>query len=377
MGSIPPQPIRNRWAFLVGVNTYIDEAFSRLNFCVRDVLALEKALTHLDYTVVCLHDELERDRPRFPNSDNVEAELVALCNAIAPDDLLLVYFACHGQLVEIPEQQTGQQKERQKKQPVLIVDNSRQSTLAKTGLLLSDVEKLMRGSGAKRLILMLDACHTGVEIGRDISDPEFIRNAYELAEGFALIAASTSQQVAQEWEAVQQGVFTYYLLEGLSGQADRSQKGFVTVDDLKTHVLDGLRRWNVRQGGKIQEPTAKTDGLGDMIVADYRGREEALPLSLEPPRSLEPRIGMGTGVGDRSSTAPVSSEFEPSQKRRLNDLQEQLAVLIAEGTMIKEQWRGAISEVERSRLDTQLKSNYKKAEKIEQEIKEIERASSS
>jgi hypothetical protein len=42
------------------------------------------------------------------------------------------------------------------------------------------------------------------------------------------------------------------------------------VDDLKTHVLDGLRRWNVEQGGAIQEPTAQTEGMGDMILADYR-----------------------------------------------------------------------------------------------------------
>jgi hypothetical protein len=109
-----------------------------------------------------------------------------------------------------------------------------------------------------------------VEIGRDLADPAFIRHAYELAEGFALIAASTAQQVAQEWREKQHGVFTYYLLEGLSGQADRAGKGFVTVDDLKTHVLNGLRRWNVEHGGLLQEPTARAEGLGDIILADYR-----------------------------------------------------------------------------------------------------------
>ena len=93
----------------------------------------------------------------------------------------------------------------------------------------------------------------------------------DLAEGFALIAASTAQQVAQEWKEKEHGVFTYYLLEGLSGQADRDGKEFVTVDDLKTHVLDGLRRWNVEHGGLLQEPTARTEGLGDIILADYRG----------------------------------------------------------------------------------------------------------
>jgi hypothetical protein len=41
----------------------------------------------------------------------------------------------------------------------------------------------------------------------------------------------------------------------------------VTMDDLKNHVLHGLRRWNIEHGGLLQEPTARTEGLGDMILA--------------------------------------------------------------------------------------------------------------
>jgi hypothetical protein len=84
--------------------------------------------------------------------------------------------------------------------------------------------------------------------------------------------------VAQEWEQEEHGVFTHYLIEGLSGRADRDQKGFVTVDDLRKHVVDGLRRWYVEQGRLIQEPTARTEGLGDMILADRLATEAVRPL---------------------------------------------------------------------------------------------------
>lgn len=255
-----PKPIQNRWALLVGVNRYTDFAFPALKFCVNDVLTLEETLKGLGYIVVCLHDQLDWNNPRFPTRDNVEAELTRLCQSVGQDDLLLVHFACHGKLVD--------------GLPVLSLQNTRLPTLARTGLPLAEVKQQMRQSQAKRLVLTLDACHTGVEIGRDIADPQFIHNAYELAEGFALIAASTAQQIAQEWGEKEHGVFTYYLLEALSGKADRSNKRFVTVDDLKTHVLDGLRRWNVEQGGAIQEPTAQTEGMGDMILADYRDRSQ-------------------------------------------------------------------------------------------------------
>ena len=268
VSTLPPGPIRNRWALLVGVNQYVDPAFPPLKFCVNDVLALERTLKALGYTVVALHDDTPEER-LLPTRDNVEAELTRLCQVAGPDDLLLVHFACHGKLV------SGQ--------PVLITRETRAPTLAKKALPLAEAERLMRESQVRRLVLTLDACHAGVEIGRDLADPEFIHNAYELAEGFALIAASTAQQVAQEWEKKEHGVFTYYLLEGLSSQADRAGKGFVTVDDLKTHVLDGLRRWNVEHGGLLQEPTARTEGLGDIILADYRDR--ARPV-VRPPISI-------------------------------------------------------------------------------------------
>ena len=264
----PAGPIRARWALLVGVNHFIDPAIPDLRFCVNDVVAMEAALQARGYTTVALHDAAAEEHLQ-PTRDNVEGELARLCRVAGPDDLLWVHFSCHGKTVNGV--------------PVLITRETRRSTLAEKALPLSWVERQMRQSKSRRLVLTFDACHTGVEIGRDLADPAFIRNAYELAEGFALLAASSSQQVAQEWEEKEHGVFTYYLLDGLSGSADRDGKGFVTVDDLKLHVLDGLRRWNVEHGGLIQEPTARTEGLGDMILA------EAPPAGLP----LEPDLAIG------------------------------------------------------------------------------------
>ncbi|MDF5739010.1 MULTISPECIES: caspase family protein [unclassified Nostoc] len=122
-----PNPIRDRWALLIGVNRYTDPAFPSLKFCVKDVLALEQILQGLGYTVLCMHDELNTDESRFPTRDNIEAELAQLCQIVGDDDLLLVHFACHGKLVD--------------NQPVLITRETRASTLAKKALPLADVEK--------------------------------------------------------------------------------------------------------------------------------------------------------------------------------------------------------------------------------------------
>lgn len=252
---VPLGPIRQRWALLVGINRYVDSSFAPLKFCVNDVVVLAETLKKVGYTVVTLHDEAPEARLQ-PDNENIEAELVKLCQVAQAEDLLWVHFAGHGQVHQ--------------GRPLLITKRTRRTTLAKTGLPLAEVEKQMRASAARRLVLTLDACHVGVEIGRRGSDPEFIRHAHDLAEGFAMIAASTAQQQAQEWEKKKHGVFTYYLLAGLTGQAARQDNRFVTMDDLKTYILDSLRRWSVENDGLIQEPSARAEGLGDMILADYR-----------------------------------------------------------------------------------------------------------
>ena len=249
------RPIRERWALLVGIDHYTDPGFAPLNFCVNDVVALQQLLAGVGYHVIALHDQVAESH-RKPTKDNIEAELVAICRAVGPDDLLWVHFAGHGQII------AGQ--------PVLITQQARAQTLLSSGLPLQKVEEQLKASPAGRLIITLDACHAGVEVGRSGSDPEFNHRVYDLARGFALIAASTAQQKAQEWREKEHGVFTYYLLEGLSGEADRTGKQFVTVDDLKDYVLNKLRVWNPLHGGMLQEPTARTEGLGSMILADYR-----------------------------------------------------------------------------------------------------------
>jgi hypothetical protein len=252
----PPGPIRNRWALLMGVNDFVDPAIPNLRYCVNDVLAMQDLLQKHGYTTIALHDNACHPY-LIPTRDNLEAELVRLCSAAGPDDLLWIHLACHGQLVN--------------GEPVLITQETREPTLSRKALPFSEVERQMRESRARRLVLTLDACHTGVETGRALTDPDFIRNAHQLAEGFVLLAASTAQQVAQEWQEEEHGVFTYFILDGLSGQADRAHKGFVTVDDLKLHVLDGLRRWRVQHAGLIQEPTARTEGMGDMVLVERSG----------------------------------------------------------------------------------------------------------
>lgn len=262
-----PQPIKKRWAFLVGINSYVDPAFSKLSFCIKDVKALQNTLSRLNYETVCLHDEL-KSGPRFPSRNNIEAELVTFCEQMGEDDLLWVHFACHGMQLE---EQSG------KEQPVLIAQDTRRATLSSTSLPLSKVEELMGKSKAKRRVLTLDACETGVEMGRNSNAPDFIKNVHELAEGYALISASTAKQAAQERQDIGHGVFTHYLLKGLKEDA-KDEQGNITISGLYNYVLNEFRSRNIQQGGQLQEPTYRAQGIGDIILINLNNVKLNVPL---------------------------------------------------------------------------------------------------
>ncbi|MBD2033834.1 caspase family protein [Leptolyngbya sp. FACHB-321] len=100
--ATPVNEIQKRWALLVGIDRYVDPGFSRLNFCVKDVVALNAILERLGYTIACLHDELDVRNARFPTFSNAEAELTRLCQTVGPHDLLCLRLRRQLLLLGIP-----------------------------------------------------------------------------------------------------------------------------------------------------------------------------------------------------------------------------------------------------------------------------------
>ncbi len=297
MTDIIQDPIAKRWAFLVGINEYDDPSYSKLEFCVDDVKALGRLLQDdLGFDVTCLHDNPPKARYK-PTRSSIKEELQHICNEVEPHDLLLVHFACHG--IQINNQ------------PCLVTSEVRSFNPEEEVLPVAQVKELMQASGARCKVLLLDACHTGVDMGRYVPDLEFIRHEYEEAEGFAIISASTAQQRA--YEIAGHGVFTHYLLAALQGDADGYQgipkKGFVSVQDCRRYVLNQVKRWN-RSTGMVQTPTSQVEGVGDMILAYYPKQLKTLIEITDP---TDEAMAGSVKEREQSVTQPVTRSVNRPQ----------------------------------------------------------------
>ncbi len=235
-----------------------------MQVCVKDVHALRERLIAggFDETRIRL---LTDDTPEAPTRDNVLTALKAVADATEPDDLLLFYYSGHG------DEDGGES--------YLVARNGRRLVLGDTAIRLRRVREIMEGAPARAKVIILDACHSGANIGGKGPKPMsagFIRRVFEQAEGLVVLASCKQGQLSYEWRENERSVFTHFLLEALTGQADRDDKKFVTVQDTHRHVTDGVKL-RASQHNISQTPTLEGQLVGDIILARYTSDKPTCP----------------------------------------------------------------------------------------------------
>ena len=154
------------------------------------------------------------------------------------DDLVIFYFAGHG--AADPDNP---------KNLYLLCHDTEPGNFFGTAFPMWDVDTVIsRRIKSQKVLVLTDACHAaGVGLRGNESVSRF--NAYmsklaESRQGVTKITASRADELSQEKffpGAGGHGVFTFHLLEGLKGAADRNRDGFVTMAEAYDHVYDRVR----------------------------------------------------------------------------------------------------------------------------------------
>ncbi len=200
---------------------------------------------------------------------NVERALASLKQA-KPNDYFVLYIAAHGAL--IPYRKPGSNTTVDI--PYFVLFDSDLRNPENSMLKMEAFRQTVSEVPAKKGLVLSDTCHSGgVQLaGRDTSNSSIRANARyieemnEVASGVGYISAADQLEQSFENDNLNQGVFTYCMLQGLAGDADTNFDGKVTFNELQAYLRDEVPRLTDNK----QHPKANTTA----IAANY------LPLSV-------------------------------------------------------------------------------------------------
>ena len=146
----------------------------------------------------------------------------------------------------------------------LMTYGSDVSNMDKEALSLDEVEELLNQSGARRRVILIDACRSvagarGGEKDRTMAD-------FKAAEGMSILLATKPGAYSYEDPDLSHGVFTYFLLEGLRGKA-AGPDGFVTFSDLSAYVQKHVSDYSEKKDWPQKPLATMKDVGGDFLMA--------------------------------------------------------------------------------------------------------------
>jgi WD40 repeat protein len=256
-----------RSALIVASYDYEDPGLRQLRAPARDADALARVLN--DPGIGGFEVRTMLNEPEHVVSEAVEEFFADR----RPDDLLLLYFSCHGVKGDDGEL-------------YLAASNTKLRRLGATAIAAEFVNRCMGRSRSRRVVLLLDCCYAGAfERGMVARASTGVGIEEHFGgRGRAVITASSAMEYAFEGEELadaqqrRPSVFTSALVEGLeTGEADRDQDGYVGLDELYDYVFD-----RVREVTPNQTPGKWTFGVQGQMQIAMRSRPVTEPTPLPP-----------------------------------------------------------------------------------------------
>jgi uncharacterized caspase-like protein len=136
---------------------------------------------------------------------------------------------------------------------------------------MDDIQRVFARLQAERVVFLVDTCFSGATGGRTFSkqltrashlSTQFLDRLAH-SRGRVIITAAGPNELALELPDLGHGVFTYYLLKGMEGEADRDKDGIVTVNELYEYLETKVSEQARKAGGR-QRPIMKGEVEGTM-----------------------------------------------------------------------------------------------------------------
>ena len=277
----------HRYAVVVGISDYKDPKIPDLKYADADAQSFCDFITSpigggfLKENVLLLKNEQATLK-------NVKIAVTNFLKKAIDTDFVVIFMACHGE----PEPDRPSNL-------YLLMHDSELENLSATAYHMENVNADMkRYIAAKRLIFFADACHAGGMSADGVSTRGFsnsinvaISSLKTTREGWGVVSASRAGEVSTEsdqWGGGH-GAFTYYLLEGMRGNADvaGNKNGIVTLAEAFDYLDEKVKRATLN----AQHPDT-SGNFDNNLPLGFPGLEAAAEEKDQEQTPQAPRLGM-------------------------------------------------------------------------------------
>ena len=141
----------------------------------------------------------------------------------------------------------------------LLPYDGRPRLLENTALLRDELFKDIKQANPRSVIVFLDTCYSGVTRNEEmlIAGRPIVIKAKEQAipDGFTLFSAASNEQISRPLEEAKHGMFSYFLMKGMEGDADANKDNKITARELHSYVEQNV----VQQSSGSQTPELQGD----------------------------------------------------------------------------------------------------------------------
>ena len=244
----------NLYMLVIGINNYKNAKYN-LNYAVADASSFKEAMEAGSSTIfskvnVVYIKDAEATKIRILEELNkIKAQAKQL-------DMFVFYFAGHGAMSE-------EDKSLFYIIPTDVTQMFSGSLLQEKAISAIELKQFSTEIRAEKQMFILDACQSGgmeeVLAARGAAEEKAIAQLAR-STGTYWLAAANSQQFAGEFAQLSHGLFTYCILQALTGKADGQNDKKITVQELSSYLNDQVPLISKQYKGSEQYPV--TYGFG-------------------------------------------------------------------------------------------------------------------
>ena len=235
---------------VVGIDAYKNPKYN-LNYAVADASSFMQSIQNgvKNITSKVHVYEVKNDQAV---RDNIISKFTQIASTANPQDIFIFYYAGHGVVA-----QDGS------KEFYLVPHDVTQlygddGALKQKGVSAKELKQISSGIPAQKQLFILDACQSAGALNtvalRGAAEEKAIAQLAR-STGTHWLTASGSEQFATEFDELGHGVFTYALLEALSGKAD-SGDNRITVNEIKAYIESRVPEISEKYKGSPQYPSS-------------------------------------------------------------------------------------------------------------------------